>query len=249
MILTLFKTELIKQKKGYIWLIVTIIPLGTMVAMFLDMYLRYHTYLYGLAQKNKITSWVILLKENHNILGWGMFLPFFVSIIATIIYYTEFENNSWKKHLSLPISKVEIYISKFFVILFFSLIMIILNSLGLLAVGKVIGFPEVFDYKLYANYILFQFIAILGVSAIHNLLSSYYENAIASVTIGFISMIFSKIVLLARPSMAKFSPYTYTYYANILNGESKAIVVYGGIISMVIFLFLGILSFKKRDIL
>ncbi|MBS4538929.1 ABC transporter permease [Clostridium sp. D2Q-11] len=245
----LIKTELSKQRRGFIWLMILGIPLGTTMAMFLDMYIRYHDYLYVKGQELGFTSWDILLRENHRVLGWGIFLPLFIAVIATIIHYTEFEEDNWKKLLTLPVRRWEVYISKLITIVIFSFIMIALNSLGLVLVGKVIGFPEAINYRLYGEYILYQYVAILGVVALHNFLSSHTKNVIIPVVIGFLGIIVAPGVLSKNPDLAKLIPYTYTYYINNLNVGNSSIALYGGIISMILISVVGILSFNKKDIL
>jgi len=247
-LVTLIKTELSKQKRGFIWFMIIGIPLGTTGAMFLDMYLRYHNYLYGIAQKNSMTSWEMLLGENHRVLGWGVFLPLFIAVIATIIHYTEFEENNWKQLLTLPVSRTNVYVSKFIIILFFSFIMIALNTIGLILVGEVIGFPEEINYGLYGGYILNQYGAILGIVAFHNFLSSHSKNAIKPVIIGFMGIIITPSILSKSSTIGNLIPYSYTYYIDGLKGNDPLIGVYGGLISMILISIIGIISFSRRDI-
>ena len=68
-LVTWFWLELYKQKKGWIWLFLLIIPAGTTLAMFLDFSIRYD-YLFDTAQPG-YSSWDLLLLENHRILGSG----------------------------------------------------------------------------------------------------------------------------------------------------------------------------------
>ena len=246
--LSLLKTELRKQKRGYIWLVVMGIPICITGAIFLDMHFRYDSYLYNIAQKNGMTSWEMLLIENQKALGWGIFLPLFIAVIATIIHYTEFEENSWKQLLTLPISRSGVYISKFITILFFSFIMIALKTIGLILVGKIIGFPEPINYQLYSSYILYQYVAILGVASIHNFLSIHSSSMIKPVVIGFLGIIATPAIITTNPSIGKLIPYAYTYNLDGIRESVPSIVIYGGIISMFIITILGIISFNKRDI-
>lgn len=248
-IIELIKADIIKQRRSLLYVIVTVIPLGTTLAMFIDMYIRYHDYLYKLAQKRGINSWQMLLMENHGVLNWGMFLPVFVAVIAAVIHQTEFSQNSWKNLLSLPVYKSSVYFSKYITILFFSFIMIAMNSTGLIIVGKIIGFPEALDTALFIRYVLYQYAGILGVAAIHNWLSSYYKNLIMPVVVGFIGMIVSGIVLYQIPSLSKFFPYLYPFFSIGIKGYDPNTALYGGVISGSIALFMGIMEFGRRDII
>ena len=105
---TWFWLELYKQKKGWIWLFLLIIPAGTTLAMFLDFSIRYD-YLFDTAQPG-YSSWDLLLLENHRILGWGIFLPMFIGIIYALLYQVEETQNSWKQILCLPVHYMRIVV-------------------------------------------------------------------------------------------------------------------------------------------
>ena len=126
-LVTLFWLELYKQKKGWIWLFLLIIPVGTTLAMFLDFSIRYD-YLLDTAPPG-YSSWDLLLLENHRILGWGMFLPMFIGIIYALLYGVEESQNSWKHILCLPVRRENVYFTKFFVGLVLSSVLILFNML------------------------------------------------------------------------------------------------------------------------
>lgn len=247
-LLNLIKTDLLKEKRSPLWLMIFIIPLGTSGAMFLDMYIRYD-YLYGKALEKGIDSWQMLIRENHGVLNWAGFLPLFVAIIAVIIHQTEFSQNSWKSLLSLPVKKSSVYISKFIIILFFSFIIITLNATGLIAVGKIVGFPEKLQLIFFIRYIIYEFIAILGVAAIHTWLSSYFKNIIIGVAVGFIGMIIGSNLPFSHPQIAKFFPYSFSVFAGGFAGFNMQVALIGGIVSGVVFMLIGILEFNKREII
>ncbi|TLS37101.1 ABC transporter permease [Pseudalkalibacillus caeni] len=246
--INLLRTDFMKQKGGFIWLFLLIIPLGTTAAMFLDMYLRYEDYLYQKVQQQGTTSWHLLLGENHFVLGWGAFLPVFVAVIAALVHHVEFKQQSWKSLLSLPVPRGSVFISKFFMILLFSSLLIMLNTLGLVLVGKLSGFPEGFTFEFYSSYVLYQFLGILGVAALHNWLSSCFKNAVYPVVIAFVGMIATSIVRLSFPEKVKFIPYSYAYYADGLKENDPMVALYGGLIAGILILVFGIIEFKKRDI-
>jgi hypothetical protein len=217
--------------------------------MFLDMYLRYHDYLQDIALKKGITSWYMLLVENHGVLNWGMFLSVFVALISAVVYQTEYQQNSWKSLLSLPVSKNSVYLSKWMAVILFSYILIALNCLGLFAVGKLIGFPEPFDLDLYSRYVLYQYAGILGVASIHNWLSSRFKNILMPIAVGVAGLVGSSIIMYQFPGLIQWFPYLYPFAAAGLKGLDPSVSLYGGTISGVIFLILGMAEFRRRDIL
>lgn len=247
----LFRNELIKQRRTLLWPSVLIIPIGACCAMLMDMMIRYKDYLYGRALKNGVTSWHILMTENHNLLGWGTFMPFFIAILCSFVYNSEFSSNAWKKTMSTPVSKAGIYFSKWLVVLFFSFIMIILNAAGLFFVGKISGFPESFDLFPYTRYVLLQFSGILGVTALHNWLSSYFRNTVGPVSVGFIGSLISYTLFFSYPDYSKYFLYSFPLFAakngTVTSGDYLPALV-GGILSAIIILIAGYFEFKNRDI-
>jgi Uncharacterized protein conserved in bacteria len=245
-LLSLIKSDIHKQRRGLIWWMIFVIPLGTAAAMFLDMYLRYKDYLFGVAQKKGITSWQMLLDQNHNVLGWGAFLPLFVAIACAIIYNTEYSGKAMKMVMSFPVSKFSTYASKYVVTLLFSFAMIALNSIGLIVVGKVMGFPEPVDYGMFGRYVLYQYAAVLGSAALHNWLSSRIDNMVYTVLIGIFQMVLSSSL---KYNISRFLPYTYPVYSMPLTGYFNVDCINFGIISGILLLILGFIEFRRRDII
>lgn len=245
-LVSLLKTEWYKQKRGLLWLFLLIIPSGTTLAMYLDMKIRFTDYLLFRAKEEGINSWEMLLMENHHVLGWGVFLPLFVGIIYTLIYQMEISQNSWKQYLSLPIKKENAFLSKFLMGFFFSFLLIALNTAGLVVVGKIIGFPEAIDWRIYGEYIFYQTIVIMGVAAIQNWLSSYLLNPILPVFIAFMGLIISVIL---SSQLAKYFPYSLVNLMDSVKGQFNLQVVLTSLLFAILGLVLGAWHFKKKDIL
>ncbi|KKK39055.1 hypothetical protein WQ57_04505 [Mesobacillus campisalis] len=244
---TLIFLECYKQKKGLIWLFLLAIPAGTTMAMFLDFQIRYDYLLdtAGLGQ----TSWDLLLMENHRVLGWGMFLPMFVGIIYAILYQVEESHNSWKQLLSLPVRREEFYLSKFVAGWFFSVLLIVLNVLGLMLVGFIMDFPEAMEWKSYGIYAGKQIVMILAVAGFHNWLSFSFKNSVIGIVIGFAGVILSSIVIFMFPEWVKIYPYAYTFYTDGYDGGNLAEMFFYNGVLLVVFFGLGLWQFKRRDVL
>lgn len=244
---TLILLESYKQKKGWLWLFLLVIPTGTTLAMFLDMTMRYD-YLLDTASP-AYSSWDILLLENHSVLGWGMFLPMFIGIIYSLIFQVEESQNNWKQILSLPIKREAVYFSKFLTGLLCCIALIILNMLGLILVGYMMNFPEAVEWSSYLSYAGKQILMILAVASLHNWLSSYFKNAIIPIAFGFAGIIVSGIVLFQYPEAGKFFPYTYPYFTDgLVYKELEEIFPYS-LVLMLLFLCFGVWQFKRKDVL
>ncbi|WP_428911615.1 ABC transporter permease [Niallia sp. Krafla_26] len=246
-ITTLLWLELYKQKKGWIWLFLVVIPSGTTLAMFLDFTIRYD-YLLDTAQPG-FSSWDLLLLENHRILGWGLFVPMFIGIIYAFLYQVEESQNSWKKILSLPVQRESVYVSKFLVGVVLSSLLILLNMLGLLLVGKIMNFPEQIEWGKYFSYVGKQILMILAVASIHNWLSSYFKNMIIPIVIGFAGVILSSFVIFSFPETATVYPYAFVFFTDGLVYQEQTEVFRNSVILMLLFLGLGTWHFKRKDIL
>lgn len=244
---TLILLESYKQKKGWLWLFLLVIPTGTTLAMFLDINERYD-YLRDTASPG-YNSWDILLLENHNVLGWGMFLPMFIGIIYSLIFQVEESQNNWKQILSLPIKRETVYFSKFLAGLLCCIALIILNMLGLILVGYMMDFPEAVEWSNYLVYAGKQIVMILAVASLHNWLSSYFKNTIIPIAIGFAGVIVSGIVKFQYPEAGKFFPYTYPYVTDGLVNKELAEFLPYSLVFTLLFLCFGIWQFKRKDVL
>ncbi|KKI91554.1 hypothetical protein WQ54_14270 [Bacillus sp. SA1-12] len=246
-LLTLIKLEFYKQKKGWLWLFLLIIPAGTTLAMFLDFTIRYD-YLYQNALHEGYTSWDVLLIENHRVLGWGMFLPMFIGIIYALLYQVEEGQSNWKQYLSLPVRKESVYLSKFLAGFLFSFLLIMFNMLGLIFVGFVIGFPEAVEWGSYGRYAANQAVMILAVASLHNWLSSYFKNNIIPIVIGFAGVIVSSMVIFMLPKVSKFFPYALPFYTDGLFENSSELIP-SSLLLMLVFVIGGLWHFNQKDVL
>jgi hypothetical protein len=245
---TLIKLEWYKQKKSWLWLFLFVIPVGTTLAMFLDFSIRYDFLLQDGGERG-YSSWDVLLLENHRILGWGMFLPMFIAIIYALLYQVEMSQQNWKHYLSLPVRKESVYLSKFLTGFMCSLLLILLNMLGLILVGLILEFPEAVDWNQYVRYVFNQAIMILAVASIQNWFSSFFTNHIIPVVIGFAGVILSSIILFQIPEELRFFPYLFPFYTDGLVNEVSSEVMSYSIIFMVVFLVFGGWQFKQKDVL
>ncbi|WP_257349893.1 ABC transporter permease [Pseudalkalibacillus decolorationis] len=246
----LIGTELSKQKRSFLWLFLFIIPLGTTGAMLLDMVIRYDDYLFPNAQENGISSWEMLINENHGVLSWGLFLPVFVAVISAFIHQNESKVDNWKNLLSLPVTRGSVLLSKYLIILVFGWLLVLFNALGLILVGKLTGFPESVSFELFGRYVLFQFISLLAIAAIQNLLNVIMKNPIFPVVVAFVGMIVSGILMYQHQQIGKFFPFLYPYIAGDLGkfGFNPDIAISGGLIYGAIVFMVGLFVFNKKDI-
>ena len=247
-LITLIKLEWYKQKKSWLWLFLFMIPAGTTVAMFLDFSLRYD-YLLEKKSESRFSSWDVLFLENYRELGWGIFLPMFIGIIYALLYQVETSQQNWKHYLTLPVRKESVYLAKFLAGFMFSFLLILLNMFGLILVGLMIGFPEPMDWVSFTRYVCNQAILILAVAGLQNWLSSFFNNTIIPIVIGFVGMITSFMLLFKFPTQSKLFPYALTFFTDGPVSEVSLEVMIYSVVGMVIFLVGGIWQFNRKDVL
>lgn len=243
--LSSIKNEFLKQKRGFTWSIAVLLSLGTSFLAFVDVYLRYD---YLIKKQVLLNTWEILLLENHLSALWFITFPLAITTICSLLYYVDYKDGGLKYTLTLPIGKNKLYFSKWITVVIFSILMIILNILGLILAGKILNFPDSLDIYLFFKYGIYQFVALLGVISLQLWLSSRTNNIIASLAQGFVGIIVS-LFLAQSQLIARFIPYAHMLYSIPLKGENNSIAIQGGIIFGLLFLFIGVVNFKRKDIL
>lgn len=238
--LVCLRNDLQKEKRSVLLPLLVLISLGTTGVMFLDMWLRYDSYLAGIAKTKGVSSWAILLNEYHGVLGWGTFFPIFIALISSALYYTEYKQNAWKQYMSLPVSRSTVLLSKYTSTCLLSILLILGNMLGLCIVGKIFSFPEPFDSMRYGSYLLSQCGGVLAIAAIQNWVNAFSSQFLASPLVSITGLVLASI-LPEHSTMAAFFPYTYTMTLE----NSMA----GGLVWGIIILIISIYTFSKQDIL
>lgn len=243
--LSSIKNEFLKQKRGFTWIIALTLSLGTSFLAFIDVYLRYD---YLMKRENLLNIWEILLLENHLPALWFITFPLAITTICSLLYYVDYKTGGLKYNLTLPLGKSKLYFSKWITVVIFSAIMIILNISGLIFAGKILNFPDSLDIYLFLKYGIYEFVAILGIISLQIWLSSRTNNIIVSLAQGFVGIIAS-LFLAQSQIIARFIPYAHILYSIPLKGENNSIAIQGGIIFGLLFLFIGMVNFKRKDIL
>lgn len=79
----------------------------------------------------------------------GLFMPISLGLIATTLFFEEQKNNTWKEILIIPLSRIQIYISKVIVIIFLSVSLCFFTFMFCIVGGVVAGnFPDFDSYTI-----------------------------------------------------------------------------------------------------
>ncbi|MEW9097112.1 MAG: ABC transporter permease [Clostridiaceae bacterium] len=249
----ILKSEFLKYKKGALWKISFIVPLISFLMLFGDWYYRadYLTsakVLKGLNDFGVENKWQLILFENHMGMQWNLLLILIISLIAAIVNHIEYSENSWKTILSKPVERYEIYMAKWTVIFIITLISILLNSLGIIAVGKILKIKETLNLNLFIKYIALQIIGVMAIISLQQFISCFMKNSIVAACIGFCGGI-SAYMFYQGKIISKIVPYTYTFDAlPFLDASELTAFVVISLISAVFWMTLGIIKFKKVEV-
>lgn len=240
----LLKGELLKQRRSFIWPIVVLTPFLAGSLSFINLYLRYD-YLMGLEVNRELTPWQLLLFQHHFL--WIFFLSLVVCILTMQIHYLEYKSNSWKFLLALPLSRTKVYLAKWAVAFSLSLIMLLLNQGILVMTGKLLGFAENTDWHLLSCYTLYQIPAVLSLLSLQSFLCTQLTLSTGALAIGFVG-IASSFFFAQSEYLTRLLPYAHLLYTLPHPTLNNAIPLTYGLISGLVFLFLGIWSFQRKDI-
>lgn len=245
------KSELMKYKKSLLWKGVFFIPVFSFILLFTDLHLRYD-YLMGssrLKEAAKIGIYNkldVLLYENHLSTLWFILLNLSIVVIAFIVNYMEYSENTWKQLVARPIKRIQIYLSKWIVVFIASVVLIILNGVSVMLIKKLFGIEG--SLSLISKYILLEIAAVFGVTSLQQFISCYMKNSLIAAAIGFAGTIGSYMFAQSN-ILGNIIPFSCILRVLPLGDmkDAHTAAIFGAI-SGILWLTIGILEFNKRDI-
>lgn len=253
MFLSLLKAEFIKNKKGLIWIIVFAVPLILFSMLSLDWHLRgkyliLDEHINALKEYGVSTQWHVLFFENHLTMIWYMTLTLSLILLSVLINYVEYNCNTWKLILTRPVKRWKIYLCKWIFVVSCSFFLISLNILLVILVGVIFSVSGHLSIFFLLKYFVVEFIASIGIISIQQFISSYFSNSITSACIGIVGSI-AAFMLSQNSILANIIPYCYVFRAlPVLEFKEIYNIIFCGIISGVLWLFVGIVEFNNRDV-
>jgi len=182
MIGTLLRVDLLKIKRKGFWFLTFLGPLGVVSLQIVNYGVRKD---YLLQQSDD--DWLYYLDWVHAFTPLALVLG--IAILTSFMASIENETNAWKQLLSLPVSKMTVYLSKFSVLaglLFISscILMIAAAALGIyLELGEDIPFAALLEYSFY------PFFASLPILALHLWVATVSENQGIATMLSVVSFI------------------------------------------------------------
>lgn len=231
----LIYVDLLKIKRKGFWLLAFLGPFGVVAMQMVN---------YGVRKDYLLTQsdddW------GYYLLNIGSFIPFAlvlgIAILTSFMASIENETNAWKQLVSLPVSKMKIYLSKFIVIAYFLLISSVLLMIFTLAYGLYLDFGVQPPYiELFKNS-FYPYFAVMPILALQLWIAVVSQNQSIPITTGVVGVIFTYSAF-ALPDWVIWK------WPSLINEWNQPIVnVFLGIAVGFLLLLIGMVHFTKKDV-
>lgn len=235
MIGNLLRADFLKIKRKGLWFLSFLGPFGVIALQMVNYGVRKD---YLLNQSDD--DWGYFLEYVHSFTPLALVLG--IAILTSFMASIENETNAWKQLISLPVSKMSVYLSKFMVLgslLFVSSLLLGVFSLGygiLLNLGDQIPYLELLKYSFY------PYFAALPVLALQLWISSVSQNQGIPITTGVLGVIFAYSAFILPDWMIWKWP-------SLMNEWDEPLInVMLGIGVGTLLYIVGMLDFTRRDV-
>lgn len=232
--LAVLQADLLKVKRKWFWLLVFLGPFGVICMQIVNYGVRYD---YLLKQQSDV--WAGVIQNVNMFVSPALLLG--ITILTSQIATIEHHQSSWKQLLSLPVSRLTVFSSKFitiFIMLFISSTFLFIGTI-LLGVGLKFGwtFPAVAILK----NSFYPLLAALPVLAIQTWLSVTFKNQAVPLTVGIFGTMLGMY--------AYDAPDWFIWGWPLLSENHEPIwFVILGIIVGIMIAICGMIDFNKRDV-
>lgn len=235
MIGKLLRADFLKIKRKGLWFLSFLGPFGVIALQMVNYGVRKD---YLLNQSDD--DWGYFIEYVHSFTPLALVLG--IAILTSFMASIENETNAWKQLISLPVSKMSVYLSKFMVLgslLFVSSLLLGVFSLGygiLLNLGDQIPYLELLKYSFY------PYLAALPILALQLWIASVSQNQGIPMTTGVLGVIFAYSAFILPDWMIWKWPSLMNEWdeplINVMLGIGVGILLY----------IVGMLDFTRRDV-
>ncbi|MFJ8260501.1 ABC transporter permease [Rummeliibacillus sp. NPDC094406] len=235
MIRNLIVTDFLKIKRKGFWFLTFLGPFGIVAMQMVN---------YGVRKD-------YLLKQSED--DWGYYLDnvssftplaivLGIAILTSLMASLEDETNAWKQLIALPVTKINVYLSKFTVVislLFLTSFLLMIFTLGFgvfLDLGELIPYIDVLKYSFY------PILAALPVLALQLWIAVVSQNQAIPITTGIIGT----ILAFAGSALPDWMIWK---WPSLMNEWEKPIInVVLGISVGIVLYIIGMVDFNRRDV-
>ncbi|KAA6450013.1 ABC transporter permease [Bacillus atrophaeus] len=244
--------ERLKLKRSSLMIVIVLVPLLILAYEIVNLTYRAE-YVEKQAEMFHASSmWMFLLYDNSLLFGLGF--PLSATLAASIIANIEHQANGWKQTLSLPISRVKIYLSKFTWLAVSLFLSSTIFLVGMVLLGSLLKFEGRVPWGLLLGDSYGMLITALPIMAFQIWLSMVFSNQAFSILIGSISAMMG--LFLAASETTRWFPLAYPSQSSTIilqyegvgyNPDLPAFLVISFLVGIVL-LLIGSIHFAKRDV-
>jgi lantibiotic transport system permease protein len=235
MIGKLLRADFLKIKRKGFWFLTFLGPFGVVALQMVNYGVRKD---YLLKQSEDDWGYYLLNVSSFTPLALALGIVILTSFMASI----ENETNSWKQLISLPVSKMNVYLSKFTVLAFFLFLSSVLLMVFTIAFGVFLDLGEQTPFVEIVKYSFYPYFAALPILALQLWIATVSQNQGIPITIGVLGVIFVYSAMVLPDWMIwKWPTLTNEWnepMINVLLGIGVGILLY----------IAGMIDFTRRDV-
>ncbi len=235
MIGKLLRADFLKTKRKGFWFLTFLGPFGVVALQMVNYGVRKD---YLLKQSEDDWGYYLLNVSSFTPLALALGIVILTSFMASI----ENETNSWKQLISLPVSKMNVYLSKFTVLAFFLFLSSVLLMVFTIAFGVFLDLGEQTPFVEIVKYSFYPYFAALPILALQLWIATVSQNQGIPITIGILGVIFVYSAMVLPDWMIwKWPTLTNEWnepMINVLLGIGVGVLLY----------IAGMIDFTRRDV-
>lgn len=186
----ILRVEFLKLRKSSIWLLIFVSPVLASLAGF------------GQTLEDISYKWEMTLGAMVFIHAL-LFLPLLTGVFSAFVCRFEHVGGGWKQLVSMPVSRSNVYLAKFIIVVGLLFVTQLLFLGGLLLVGQLKGFEEAIPWKVIFISIVGGWIACMPLAALQLFVSTAWSSFAAPLAINVIFTLPNMLVI----NSAKYGPY------------------------------------------
>lgn len=227
------------------WLVVCI-PAVISILLWVDFQMRYESYLMMRMAEMGLTPWQMLFKEQR-ILFFKEFLPVFSVLVMMEVLSTEQRNGGWRLLLTMPQKKSEVYFSKLVIACLYVTVMLLVNAVGLLAVGTSYGFEFREGLGMVTNMFVLQWLGNMAVVGLMYVVYWILKKQVNVIWITLILCFLSQELYYRAPEFSRYNLFNFSSLADGLVPFSSGYITVVSVGVFVIAALFGIRWFERKD--
>ncbi|MER0283913.1 ABC transporter permease [Clostridioides difficile] len=236
--------EILKLKNSFIWYVLIALPLISVLIGCGNFYLNQ-----GILTKQWYSLWTQV-----SLFYGEFFFPILIAIFCAYICRLEHMNHNWNNIMTLPINLKNIFLSKLAVISVLTAITQIVFVIFYIVAGNMFGFPDSIPKEL-TGWIVKGWIISISIASIQLYMSIKIRSFATPIGISLCLSLFGMGLLIAKPSIGIFFPYSMLGSAmgiikqSALSINDTMVSICVAFITTLVFSEIANRNFKKNDVI